>query len=214
MKEPYFQIKGQYSRTNRKRRAIESMGKVQIDFLAKSINLPKKGHVDWQDINVVGEFTISRGGEGRKDKFVQFSRSVREVFFAQPLRRFLHGFCLFQEEFELWGFDRSGAYGAGLQSIVDDKEMLIRAISSYILLSNEELRRDTSITQNGEEKFDQFSRSGEVPGPSIDFESGPIVQPMRLITRGMTCYKAKDESKVIKYSWSSAEKNTEFYLLN
>ena len=214
IEEPFVQIKGQCCRTKVTGRAIQSTGKTQIDFLVKSIDLPKDGPADWENINVLGEFTITPMVDIRKKKFLQLSRCVREVFCAQPLRRFLHGFCLFEEEFELWVFDRSGAYSSGPKHIVRDKKMFVRAISSYLLMSDEELGRDTSIIQNGADNFVQFPGSVEVPGPSFNIKSKPIVQPMRLITRGTTCYESKDELRVIKYSWSSSEENTEVNFLN
>ncbi|VCU40222.1 Bgt-50395 [Blumeria graminis f. sp. tritici] len=82
-------------------RTIQSTGKTQIDFLVKSIDLPKDGPANWENINVLGEFDKSAIGNKRKKSFMKLSRSVREVFYAQPLRRFLHGFCLFPEEFKL-----------------------------------------------------------------------------------------------------------------
>ncbi|SZF01073.1 unnamed protein product [Blumeria hordei] len=170
--------------------------------------------IDGEDINVLGELDKSPGGNVRQEKFIRLSRSVREVFCAQPLRRFIHGFCLFREEFELWLFDRSGAYGSGLLSIIDDKEILIRTISSYLLMSNEELGRDMSILQKGEGKFVQFPKSGNMEGPSYEIKSKPVVQPMGLFSRGTTCYKTKDESIVIKYSWSKPKNDSEAELLN
>ncbi|VCU40283.1 Bgt-50349, partial [Blumeria graminis f. sp. tritici] len=97
-------------------------------------------------------------------------------------------------------FDRSGAYRSGLLSIVDDKEIFIRAISSYLLISDEELGRDMSILQKGEDKFVQFLKSGNIEGPSYEIKSKPLVQAMGLFDRGITSYETKDESTVIKYS--------------
>ncbi|VCU40315.1 Bgt-20796 [Blumeria graminis f. sp. tritici] len=176
--------------------------------MIKSINLPVDGPVDGEDINVLGEINKSPSGNVRQEKFIRLSRSVRQVFCAQPLRRFIHGFCLFQEEFELWLFDRSGAYGSGLLSIVDDKEIFIRAISSYLLMSDEELGRDMSILQKGEDKFVQFRKSGNIEGSSYEIKSKPLVQAMGLFDRSITSYETKDESTVIKYSWISSEKDT------
>ncbi|CAD6500142.1 BgTH12-04245 [Blumeria graminis f. sp. triticale] len=214
IEEPYFQLKGQYCRTKSTRRALQSIGKTQIDFLVKDIDLPKEGPADWEKVKALGEFTISPGENQRKRNIVQLSRSVREVFCAQPLRRFLHGFCLFEEDFELWLFDRSGAYSSGPKNIVRNKKLFVRAISSYLLMSDEELGCDMSILHHGEDKFVQFPKIGKDPGQSFEIKSNPIVQPMRLITRGTTCYETKDKLKVIKYSWTSSEENTEIDFLN
>ncbi|VCU40297.1 Bgt-51143 [Blumeria graminis f. sp. tritici] len=214
IEEPFSQLRGQYCRTGLMGRTLKSKGKTQLDFMVKSINLPNDGPAEWENINVLGEFTISPWEEERKKKFIQLSRSVREVFCAQPLRRFIHGFCLFGDQFELWLFDRSGAYSAGPKKIVDDKEMLVRAISSYLLMSSEELGCDMSILQNGEDRFVQFPKIGDVPGPLFEIKPEPIVQPTRLITRGTTCFETKDEMTMIKYSWTSSKENTEIDFLN
>ncbi|CAD6500156.1 BgTH12-04259 [Blumeria graminis f. sp. triticale] len=200
IEEPYFQLKGQYCRTKSTRRAPQSIGKTQFDFPVKSIDFSKEGPADWGKVKALGELAISPGENLRKIKFVQLSRSVREVFCAQPLRRFLHGFCLFEEDFELELFDRSGAYNSGPKNIVRNKKLFVRAISSYLLMSDEELGCDMSILHHGEDKFVQFPKIGKDPGQSFEIKSNPIVQPMRLITRGKTCYETKDELKVIKYS--------------
>ncbi|CAD6500052.1 BgTH12-04157 [Blumeria graminis f. sp. triticale] len=157
---------------------------------------------------------MSPGEDKRKKIFIKLSRSVQEVFCAQPFRRFLHSFCFFGDEFELWLFDRSGAYSAGPKKIVDDKEMLVRAISSYLLMSSEELGCDMSILQNGEDRFVQFPKIGDVSGPLFEIKPEPIVQPTRLITRGTTCFETKDETTMIKYSWTSSKENTEIDFLN
>ncbi|VCU40401.1 Bgt-50987 [Blumeria graminis f. sp. tritici] len=81
-------------------------------------------------------------------------------------------------------------------------------------MSDEELGCDMSILHHGEDKFFQFPKIGKDPGQSFVNKSNPIVQPMRLITRGTTCYETKDELKVIKYSWTSSEGNIEVDFLN
>ncbi|VCU40878.1 Bgt-50027 [Blumeria graminis f. sp. tritici] len=102
-------LRGRYCRTNRTQRAQESTGTTQIDFLVKSIDI-QNDDVDWKNMNVGAEFTVSPSTPIRKKKFLQLSRCSCEAYCAQPLRRFMHGFLMFKEEFELWVFDRSGAY--------------------------------------------------------------------------------------------------------
>ncbi|VCU40254.1 Bgt-20565 [Blumeria graminis f. sp. tritici] len=214
IEKPLSQLRGQYCRTERTRHSLKSKGKTQLDFLVKSIDFPNEEPAEFENINLLGEFTKLPSEEERKKKFIKLSRSVREVFCAQPLRRYLHGFYLFGDEFELWIFDRSGAYSAGPKKIVDDKEMLVRAISSYLLMSNEELCCDMSILQNGEDRFVHFPKIGDVPGPLFEIKPEPMVQPTRLITRGTTCFETKDEMTMIKYSWTNSKENTEIDFLN
>ncbi|CAD6500094.1 BgTH12-04197 [Blumeria graminis f. sp. triticale] len=209
IEEPFSQLRGQYCRTGLMGRTLKSKGKTQLDFMVKSINLPNDGPAEWENINVLGEFTISPWEEERKKKFIQLSRSVREVFCAQPLRRFIHGFCLFGDQFELWLFDRSGAYSAGPKKIVDDKEMLVRAISSYLLMSDEELGRDMSILRKNGQSTANFTGSDGNSDQIFEIKPKPVIQSTTLVTRGTTCYKTKDKSTMIKYSWSRSADNAE-----
>ncbi|VDB90403.1 Bgt-51471, partial [Blumeria graminis f. sp. tritici] len=69
---------------------------------------------------------------------------------------FLHGILLFKTDFELWSFNRSGAYSSGLLSLKDNKEKLVRAISSYLSMSDQELGIDSTISFNMEDLLYHF----------------------------------------------------------
>ncbi|CAD6501193.1 BgTH12-01447 [Blumeria graminis f. sp. triticale] len=201
-------IRGRYCRTNSTQRSDESEGKTQIDFLIKSVDLPNDD-VDWKNMNVGGEFSISPSKQVRKDKFLQLSRCVREAYCAQPLRRFMHGFLMFKEEFELWVFDRSGAYSSGRKSIADAKEMFVRAICSYLLMSDEELGRDLSISKINGQSAVRIKGDNEESIQLFDVKSYPVVRPRSLINRATTCYETQNKLSMIKYSWSRSETNAE-----
>ncbi|CAD6503662.1 BgTH12-03321 [Blumeria graminis f. sp. triticale] len=106
-----------------------------------------------------------------------------EIFIKQPLRTLVHGFCCFKKDFGLWVFHRSGAYSSGLLSIKDEKEKLTRAISSYLLMSDQELGLDTSIKHiNGrsfitlnDEKH-QERREFEISPTPISIEGRVVAQ--------------------------------------
>ncbi|VDB89061.1 Bgt-51983, partial [Blumeria graminis f. sp. tritici] len=55
----------------------------------------------WKDVRVLGEFTIKPFKDKKRNKFLQLSRSVLQIFSTQPLCQFVHGFCLFKNDFEL-----------------------------------------------------------------------------------------------------------------
>ncbi|CAD6501847.1 BgTH12-02093 [Blumeria graminis f. sp. triticale] len=73
----------------------------QINILLKSRHLPARTPHDWRDVLVIGELTTSPVGKW-PDKFLQLSAYMREVFAAQPLRRFVHGFLMFGTQLQLW----------------------------------------------------------------------------------------------------------------
>ncbi|EPQ65350.1 Bgt-4306 [Blumeria graminis f. sp. tritici] len=73
----------------------------QIDIFLKSRHLPAGTPHDWRDVLVIGELTTSPVGKWT-DKFLQLSVYMREVFAAQPLRRFVHGFLMFGTQLQLW----------------------------------------------------------------------------------------------------------------
>ncbi|VDB85708.1 Bgt-50329 [Blumeria graminis f. sp. tritici] len=73
----------------------------QIDIFLKSRHLPARTPHDWRDVLVIGELTTSPVGKWT-DKFLQLSVYMREVFAAQPLRRFVHGFLMFGTQLQLW----------------------------------------------------------------------------------------------------------------
>ncbi|VCU39129.1 Bgt-51260 [Blumeria graminis f. sp. tritici] len=72
----------------------------QIDIFIKSREKAAKAH-DWRDILVLGELTELSSAHW-VDKFLQLSVYMREIFSAQPLRQFAHGFLMFGTQLQLW----------------------------------------------------------------------------------------------------------------
>ncbi|VDB83508.1 Bgt-50325 [Blumeria graminis f. sp. tritici] len=69
----------------------------QLDFQIKSID-PLPGEDDWKTVRVVGGLSTKLAKGRRKIKFIELVTYVREIFWAQPIRRFVHGFCLFKKK--------------------------------------------------------------------------------------------------------------------
>ncbi|VDB95350.1 Bgt-20498 [Blumeria graminis f. sp. tritici] len=145
----------------------------QADFLTKGIESSKahgNGH-QWSDVIVLGEFTKQSSADQRNEKFYQLSRLALQVFYTKPFRHFVHGFTAFESNFELWVFNRSGAYISGLFTLEKDKEKLVRAICSYLLMSDQELGMDSSIQQIDGRSF--VSIHDEKLKKSSEFEINP-----------------------------------------
>ncbi|VCU41259.1 Bgt-50439 [Blumeria graminis f. sp. tritici] len=68
----------------------------QVDYFIKRRGLPTSKRHHWRDVLVVGEL-IESTQTMFMDKFLQLSVLMRELFFAQPFRRFAHAFHLFNK---------------------------------------------------------------------------------------------------------------------
>ncbi|VDB83586.1 Bgt-51680 [Blumeria graminis f. sp. tritici] len=198
------QLRGQYCDTKVMKSTVSTAANAQVDFLIHSIEL-SDDKPEWKDVKVVAEFTKQTDTSARKAKFTQLSRYVREIFCAQPLRRFVHCFFFLKTKFELWIFDRTGAYSSGLKSIIIEKELFVRAISSYLLMTDEDLGLDLSTSQVGENTFVTIKGSNDDPTLQFQIEPKPIVRPQKLITRGTTCFETEDKLSVVKYAWTSVK---------
>lgn len=195
------QLRSKYCRTKFPREMQGSTNQRQVDFLIESIEVPSAEEHQWKDVRVLGEFTKLSYSSARKEKFLQLSRLVLEVFSTQPLRHFVHGFCLFKEDFQLWVFNRSGAYSSGPLSLTADKENFVRAISSYLLMSDQELGIDSSIQQANGRSFITVSDKDLKESREFEVNPAPIFKLGTLVTCGTTCYETLNKSAVVKYSW-------------
>ncbi|SZF03592.1 unnamed protein product [Blumeria hordei] len=119
----------------------------QIDVFLKRRQLPARTPHDWRDVLVMGELTTSPVGKWT-DKFLQLSAYMRELFAAQPLRRFAQGFLMFGTQLQLWVYDRSGPYSSDFIEIRENPEKLLYVIAAYMMMSNDELGIDSSIYQD------------------------------------------------------------------
>ncbi|SZF01395.1 unnamed protein product [Blumeria hordei] len=171
----------------------------QLDFLIKSIDLPLDAVTDWKDIGVIGEFSVQSVDSARKENFEKLTRYAREIFSSQPLRRFLHGFCLYKTDLELWLFDRSGAYSTGFMSIRDSQEYLVRAISSYILMSKDELGFDNTIKEKNGVCFVQVKKEGSKSSRKFRINPVPIIRPRTLDAEVKLLKDPKGVEGVVEY---------------
>ncbi|CAD6501340.1 BgTH12-01592, partial [Blumeria graminis f. sp. triticale] len=191
---------------------VSTAADAQADFVIRSGELSEE-KPEWEDVKVVAEFAKQSDTSARKAKFTQLSRYVREIFCAQPLRRFVHCFFL-KTKFELWVFDRTGAYSSDLKSIVSEKEMFVRAISSYLLMSDEELSLDLSISKVGDNLFVTINGINGDPTIQFKIDPEPIVRPQRLITRVDFLKVALPVPSVVKYITSDEVYRTSEHLGN
>lgn len=89
----------------------------------------------------------------KKAKLLQIGTYVREVFSIQPTRRYVHAFTLCGNEMRAWGFDRSGPYSSTVSDIHEERERLIRTVTAYVLMSDDESGLDTFTERDDGNRF-------------------------------------------------------------
>lgn len=93
--------------------------------------------VDWCDALVIGEFKVLAS---LNKTVLQLASYVREVFGAQPNRRFVLGFTLCGHDMRIWQFDRAGAIGSKAIHILNQLEMFIRVVIGFCTMDSASLQ--------------------------------------------------------------------------
>ena len=189
----------------------------QLDILIKRKSDVSGTAHNWKDVVVVSELKKSNIKEF-KSRLLQLGRYIRDVFTAQPTRRFIHGFSLYGTTMELWVFDRSGPYSSGEFDIHKEPEQFIRAIAGYTMMSDEELGLDTFVERDGEDRFITITEDTTKKERRLQLESDLIAYQRAIVCRGTSCFRAsipssKDPRYVVKFSWTSDKRKPEAYLL-
>jgi hypothetical protein len=180
----------------------------QLDLFVKRRSDTTSLTHDWKDVHVIGEHKQSKS-KGLKPLLLQLARYMRDVFTAQPTRRFIHGFCLHGTTMELWVFDRSGPYSSGEFDIHEEPEQFIRAIAGYAMMNDEELGLDTFVERDGGNLFITITEDADGKEKRIQLERDPIVIQRAIVCRGTNCYRSKDREHVVKFSWTSDKRPPE-----
>ncbi|CAD6500109.1 BgTH12-04212 [Blumeria graminis f. sp. triticale] len=184
----------------------------KLDFFIESSEIPDCETHKWTDVRVVGEVTSSEEQIGAK--FNQLMRYAREIFYSQPLRRFVHGFCLHKDHIEFWIIDRAGAYSSGEFEVLKTQEMLVRGLSAYMLMSDEELGLDPVISYDDANRCFVTLTNDNSETEKLEVIPTPVARPETIVSRGSTCFKTKDEKYLIKFSWGTGAKDNEIKFLN
>ncbi|VCU40664.1 Bgt-50159, partial [Blumeria graminis f. sp. tritici] len=199
-------VRGKFSHTTYPKQLIGGLSPRKLDFFVEDAALPDGPTHDWRDVRVVGELIASPRGICKK--MHKLMRSFREIFHAQPSRRFVHGFCLHKLHVEFWVIDRSGAYSSREIDVIGSQEKLVRALSSYVLMSDEELGLDTSTRHDGNRLLVTIPDGDNQP-EAIQVAPEPVARPETIMSRANTCYRTLDSMHLIKFSWGSGASRTE-----
>lgn len=128
-----------------------AQGEPQLDLIIKRRSTLRTERHDVKGFLMIGELTSSDKSATWKRKSLQLATYMRDIFSAQPTRRFVHGFLLFSTQMQLWVFDRSGAYSSDTFDVLQQPDRFIRAVTGYALMTDEELGLDTFIKRDGQQ---------------------------------------------------------------
>ncbi|EEH04621.1 conserved hypothetical protein [Histoplasma capsulatum G186AR] len=211
-----LQSRSTYYTTASKADLTGSQAERQVDLLLRARGgSPLQNKHDWTDILVVGELKKPKEKIRTKATLLQISCSVREVFAAQPTRRFVHAFTVCGTKMEAWVFDRAGPYSSVIIDVYADSRQFFQVLVGYTMMSDEELGLDTFIARD---EWGNKSITVKGPGNSVEkvLRLGQMLSFQRaIVCRGTTCFLANNGQVegVAKFSWVSDKRRPEAELL-
>ncbi|CCU83197.1 serine/threonine-protein kinase Sgk2, partial [Blumeria hordei DH14] len=205
-------VRGKFCHTTKPSQFKGGKSQRTLDFFMESSEIPECEIHNWRDVRVVGEITLSEEKIGIK--FNQLMRYVREIIYSQPLRRFVHGFCLHNDHIKFWIIDRAGAYSSGKYDVLEDQEMLVRGLSLYMLMSDEELGLNPVTSYDDADRCFVSSTNDKNETAKLEVNTTPIARPETIVSRGITCFRTIDENYLIKFSWGTGAKENEIKFLS
>ncbi|KAA8904272.1 hypothetical protein FN846DRAFT_919773 [Sphaerosporella brunnea] len=195
-----------------------------------------RSRYDWRSIRVVGELKSNPQQSDTDSTLAQLANYVREIFNAQPSRRWVHAFTLCGHHLRAWMFDRSGATTSELIDINAQPILFLRVVCGYALMDATAVGFDPSIKwlRGGvEEPYDptvayslgSFATTSPpyiyAPvGPDksvlvkLEIDPNPLFNRRSIVTRGSVCWKARRFGQapwpyVVKDQWRAAERPSE-----
>lgn len=161
---------------------------------------------NWKNVEVIGELTVFNNK--KKVKLLQISKYIRDVFFCQLTRWYVHAFTLCEKKMWLWVFDCSGPYSSTAFDINEEPERFVHMIAAYVMMSDEELGLDTFIEWDNGNWFITIMKDATDKKRRLQLKSIPIAHQQAIVCCGTSCFCAKTLSfedlwYVIKFSWVS-----------
>ncbi|KAL6860864.1 hypothetical protein J3F83DRAFT_304069 [Trichoderma novae-zelandiae] len=188
----------------------------QLDLFVK---LKRDGSPrDWKHVLVVGE--LKEADKNPKALWLQIGSAVRNVFAAQPTRRFVHAFSLRGTEMENWVYDRSGPYSGAAFDIHDEPEKFMQVMCGYLMMSDEEFGLDSFMTEKDYRLFVTMPVETRTMKRKrkLELDAKPIAFQRAIVCRGTCCFRARAVGStkidmVVKFSWTSSKRPPEADLL-
>ncbi|KAK7229650.1 hypothetical protein V2G26_001820 [Clonostachys chloroleuca] len=185
--------------------------KGQMDIFFQTAATKTSGKFEHKDVLVVGEQKKSYDSSRFKADLLQLTRYIRNIFYDQPTRRFVHAFTLCASMMELWVFDRSGAYSSGPFDIHDKPDTFARALVGYATMDNEPMGLDLFIERETDAESKEY-RHVTLDDANDNATRVRLVEAMvrqkAVVCRGTTCFRTGSDH-VAKFSWASDKRKLE-----
>lgn len=184
----------------------EQKGRMELFFQPHAVLAESSDVSNYNTVLIVGEQKRLLDSDRFEADFLQLTRLVRNVFAAQPTRRFIHAFSLYASTMELWVFDRSGPYSSGAFDIHKEPHKFARAFVGYATMDRAALGLDIFIDNKQVTLHNTGNSRG---GKEIRVKLTDLLNKQRaIVSRGTACYKTQDE-QVAKFSWAPVKRELE-----
>lgn len=173
----------------------------QLNLIVKKRDIEINEKHDWKDVRVIEK--LKRSKSFLKKILLQLIKYMRDVFTAQLIRRFVHGFFLHDIIMKLWVFDRSDPYSSGEFDIHEKLEKFIRVIAKYVMINDKKLRLNTFIKLNDTGQIITISTNAIEKENRMQLNKASFVKQRAIVCRSTTCFRSDDQASVVKFSWIS-----------
>ncbi|KAI1164025.1 hypothetical protein F5B18DRAFT_661377 [Nemania serpens] len=190
------------------------IGFVDVGFVDDP-NADQAAKYHWQHILVLGELKSNPNDDTASKAHLDIARYVKEVFTAQPTRRFVLAFTLCGSWMRLWEFDRLGGMASERFNINKDGQRFLSTILGFLWMDNEALGFDPTVIKSDHQQFIEIKHNNKTERLVLD----KLIRPAHsIVGRATVCWKVYlqgDESipLVIKDSWQFPECDEEGELL-
>lgn len=169
---------------------------------------------DWKEVLVVGKLTQGRAGEySEASDVLWLAGFVREVFYTQPGRSFVHGFLLRGDVMRAFRFNRAGGIGSEAFSINNQPEMFLRLDLPYATMGREDIGLDPEYPDVTEVRIPEGGKR------TIYIGKTPIFRRLAISSRASTCWMGTYDANragynlVVKEKWKVMGQKPEGELL-
>ncbi|KAI1418834.1 hypothetical protein F5Y12DRAFT_721593 [Xylaria sp. FL1777] len=175
----------------------------------------KAAKYHWSNILVPGELKSNPNDDIASKAHLDIARYVREVFTAQPTRRFVLAFTLCGDWMRLWEFDRLGGIASEQFNINKDGQRFVSTILGFLWMDDEALGFDPTIIKSEHQHYIEMRQDTKTERLILDKVIRSAHSIVGRATICWTAYLEGDKSKpfVIKDSWQFPERNEEGELL-
>ncbi|KAI0443368.1 hypothetical protein F4803DRAFT_313051 [Xylaria telfairii] len=220
--ERFLQWAQKYRPTTRRPLALPdtplegSVARRKLDFgLVDNPKADKAGKYYWLHVLVPGELKSNPYDDRASKAHFDIAKYVKEVFTAQPTRRFVLAFTLCGSWMRLWEFDRLGGIASEKFNINIDGKRFVSTILGFLWMDHEALGFDPTIIKSKDQQYIEIQQSTKTERLVLD---RPIRSAHSIVGRATICWKAYlggDKSKpfVVKDSWQFPERDEEGELL-